>query len=323
MKTPDIPNTNEGVVKALLAGIVANLLVAISKGIAFFFTGSSAMLAESIHSVADSSNQALLALGLKRAKKPASESHQFGYAMERYFWAFMVSLLIFLLGGGFALYEGIHKLSNPSPIRNVAWNYGALTFGILVESFALRVAYHEFQEIRAKNPGPILRVMRETKDPTIPTVLFEDSAAVFGLIVALIGVSLTYFTGNSNYDAIATIIIGVTLIAVAWFLARESHSLLVGEAASEADQKRIRQVVVDDEAVEDLIELLTLQRGPDSILIALKVDFVDDLYTRGVEDAIQRVEDGIRGIMPEATHVFIEASSFRSKKRQSQDPRGN
>ncbi|MFT7619408.1 MAG: cation diffusion facilitator family transporter [Planctomycetota bacterium] len=306
---------NAGIIKALIAGIAANMLVAISKGVAYFFTGSSAMLAESIHSLADSSNQALLALGLKRSAKPATESHQFGYAMERYFWAFMVSILIFLLGGAFALYEGIHKLTDPTPIRNVAWSYGALTFGILVECYALRVAYHEFQEIRAKNPGPLFQVMRETKDPTIPTVLFEDAAAVTGLLVAMIGVTITYYTGNPAYDAIATIVIGVILVGVAWFLARESHSLLVGEAASENDQKLIRELVEGDEDVDRLLELLTLQRGPNSILIALKIDFDDAMRTKGVENAIQRIEDGIRSITPDATHVFIEASSFHAKPK--------
>ncbi len=305
----------KGVVKALIAGIGANLLVAVTKAVAFTFTGSSAMLAESIHSVADTSNQALLALGMKRAQRPANDEHQFGYAMERYFWAFIVSILIFLLGGAFALYEGIHKLTDPTPIVNIGWNYGALLIAIVIESFALRIAFREFKEIREKNPGPILRVLRETKDPTIPTILFEDAAAVCGLVVALFGVGVTHATGNPTYDAVSTIAIGIILVAVAWFLARESHSLLVGESASLKDQGRIKEVVEGDEAVEELVELLTLQRGPESILIAIKVDFVDDLRTKGLEDAIQRVEDGIRQVMPEATHIFIEASSFHPKKK--------
>ena len=307
-------NHDAGLVKALIAGIVANFLVAVSKFVAFLFTGSSAMLAEALHSFADSSNQGLLALGLKRGAMPASDKHPFGYSVERFFWAFIVSILIFLLGGAFAIYEGTHKLMEPSEIKNPIWSFGALGFGMVVEAFALKVAWEEFKHFRAENPGPVLQALKDCKDPTLPTVLFEDSAALFGLTVAAIGVALTVLTGNPIHDAIATICIGVILVGVAGFLAVESHSLLVGEAASTKDQKRIRDVVTADEAVESVVEMLTLQRGPRDILVALTLDFKDDLQTNDLELAILRIEGEIQAIVPDARHVFIEAGSFRQKK---------
>ena len=308
--------SHAGVTRALLAGIAANLLVALSKATAFIFTGSSAMLAEAIHSVADSSNQGLLALGMKRAAKPPSATHPFGYAKEAYFWSFMVSILVFTLGGAFALYEGVHKLLVPTEITNPAWNYGALAFGIAVESFALKVAYKEFKEIRAHHPGPLLRALSDTKDPTIPTILFEDAAAVTGLLVALMGVALTHATGNAMFDAMASMIIGSLLVMVAWFLAKESHSLLVGEAATPEAQEAIRSIVKEEQTVVSLIELLTLQRGPRSIIVALELEFMDALKTPQIERAVVRLEKKIGQAVPEATHLFIEAGSFRARQKQ-------
>ncbi|MCB9831185.1 MAG: cation transporter [Planctomycetes bacterium] len=301
----------KGVIKALIAGIAANLAIAICKFLAFLFTGSAAMLAESLHSFADTSNQGLLALGLKRGAIPPNEKHPFGHQKERYFWAFIVSLMIFLLGGAFAIYEGVHKLGSEEKLANVGWSYGALAFALVVEGFALRVAYREFQELRREQPGPLLQVLRETKDPTLPTVMFEDAAAVVGLLVALLGVTLTVITGDAIWDALASIVIGVVLVGVAFFLAVESHSLLVGEAASAQDQATIRRLAELDPAVERIVELLTLQLGPQSILIALTLDFRDDMRTEGIENSVLRLEESIRRDLPSARYIFVEAGSFR------------
>lgn len=308
-------HSKEGVIKALIAGIGANLGIGIAKFVAWFFSGSAAMLAESLHSIADSSNQALLALGLKRSEKAPTEKHPFGYGKERYFWAFLVSIIIFALGSVFAIYEGIHKITdeNPEPVSSPGWIYFALTLGIIFESYALKVAWEEFKHFRAENPGSLMEGLKATKDPTLPTVLFEDAAALVGLVVALAGVTMTLVTGDVIYDGVASIIIGVVLLGVSWFLARESHSLLVGESAMPAAQAAIRKVVDDDPAIESTIELLTLHRGPDHLLVALTLEFKDGLNTGEIETAVTRIEDKIRAEVPESRYIFVEAGSFRSK----------
>ncbi|MEZ6197213.1 MAG: cation diffusion facilitator family transporter [Planctomycetota bacterium] len=304
---------HEGVVKALIAGIVANLAIGVAKFVAFLFSGSAAMLAEALHSVADSSNQGLLALGLKRSQRLPTETHPFGFAKERYFWSFLVALIIFALGAVFAIYEGVHKISHPTPIQNPGWVYFALAVGIVFESFALRVAWREFREFRETNPGSLLEGLRATKDPTLPTVLFEDSAAIVGLLVALVGVTVTVVTGDATYDGVASIIIGLVLLGVSWFLAVESFSLLVGEAALPVEQSAIREVAESDPAVVSVLELLTLQRGPDSLLVALTLEFADDLVTGQIETAVCRLESAIKARIPTATHIFIETGSISSR----------
>lgn len=305
---------DKGLWKALIAGIFANMMVAIAKLVAFLATGSSAMLAESLHSFADSSNQGLLAFGLKRARKAPTQQHPFGYGKERYFWAFLVSILIFALGAVFAIYEGTHKLLHPEPVKDPTWNFIALGIGFVVEAYALRVAWIEFQHFRRDNPGPLIENLKKTKDPTLPTVLFEDSAALVGLIFAAVGVSAAAITGNPVYDAISSILIGVVLLGVSWFLARESHSLLVGESASTKDREAIRDVVDGDEAVMRLVDLLTLQRSPEDVLVALTVEFRDNLRADDIEKAVVRIEAEIRRRVPLAKYIFVEAGCFATSR---------
>ncbi|MEE9394363.1 MAG: cation diffusion facilitator family transporter [Planctomycetota bacterium] len=313
----DEKHSDAGVIKTLIAGIVANMGLGIIKLIAWFFTQSSAMLAEALHSMADSSNQILLAVGLKRSKKVATEKHPFGFDKERYFWSFLVSLLIFLVGGAFAIYEGVHKVSHPTPVTNVKWVYIALGMGLFLEGFALRVAFIEFKHFRANNPGTFFQSLKDTKDPTLPTVLFEDAAALVGLIIALVGITIAYFTGNGIWDGAASILIGVLLVGVSWFLAVESHSLLVGESASRKDQATIREIVDSEPQVNECIELITLQRGPSQILVALTLDFQDDMKTQELETLIARIEDRIREKVYGANHIFIEVGSLRLRGRRA------
>lgn len=300
--------------KSLIAGIVANFLVAVSKMVAFVFTGSAAMLAESLHSAADSSNQMLLAVGIKRSIREPDESHPFGYSKESYFWAFIVAILIFLMGGAFAIYEGIHKFMDPEPMENVIWNYGALGLAMIFESYALRVAFLEFSEWRRHNPGGLLDNLRDTKDPTLPTVLFEDTAALAGLIVATVGIAVSQLSGDARWDGAASVTIGLILLIVAGFLARESHSLIIGEAASPKHKKMIRRIVGEDADVDAIGNILTLHMGPTHIMVALAVDFNDTLDTQGLEQTISRLDESIREAVPEAQHIFIEASSITKRK---------
>ncbi len=298
--------------KALIAGIAANLALAVTKFAAFLFTGSSAMLAESLHSAADSSNQLLLALGARRAQRPPTPEHPLGFGRERYFWAFVVAIIIFALGAAFSIYEGIHKLANPGELKNLGWSYGALGIGLLMEGFALRVAWKEFQHLRGEKNGGLLATLSRTKDPTLPTLLAEDSAAITGLLVALAGVTLSVWTGSSKWDAGASIVIGCVLLYVAWFLAKESHSLLIGESASEEDRTRIQDVLDADPDVDCTLELITLHVGPNTLLVLLNVDFRENLSTQDIEDAVRRIEVAIKERVPAAGRIFIEASSLVS-----------
>jgi len=301
----DHHHDDRGVRRALMAGIFANLGVAIAKFVAFTATRSAAMLAESVHSVADSSNQLLLLVGLIRSKKAADRLHPLGYNVERYFWSFVVAVNIFVLGAVVAIYEGVHKLADPHPPENAIWNFAALSLAVVFESYALRVAWKEFQHFRRENPGSLWKNLRDAKDLALPTVLFEDTAALLGLVVAAVGISLSMVTHNGIYDGLASIIIGVVLLAVAWFLATESHSLLIGEGASSKNRQAIVDLIEDDPDVDRIVELVTLQRGPRRIMVLANVEFGDQLDTAGVEAAVTRVRQAVLAAVPEATDVFL------------------
>ncbi len=307
--SPHVPQLR----RALAAGILANLGVALVKFVAFFFTHSTAMLAESVHSVADTSNQILLFVGLVRSARPADEEHPFGYSVERYFWGFVVAVNIFTLGAGVAIYEGVTKVFHPHPIENVLWSYGALVFSALFEGSALRVAWREFSHWRRDHPGPFWRTLREAKDLSLPTVIFEDSAALIGLTVAAVGIGLAHHTGIGWFDGAASIVIGCVLLGVAWFLATESHSLLIGESATRSDRNHIREALLGDPAIDRVVRLSTLQRGPQSLLVALEIEFHDGLSTDEVEAAVRRLEEKIRLAVPAAREIFIEAGAFRRR----------
>lgn len=302
-------SSSHGSKKVVLAALAGNSLIAITKFIAAAITGSSAMLSEAVHSVVDTGNQVLLLYGMKRATKPADAKHPFGYSMELYFWTFVVAILVFALGAGISLYEGITKIQNPVEIKKPIINYIVLGFAMVFEGAAWWIAFGEFR--KTKGALSYFKAIQRSKDPTVFTVLFEDSAAMLGLSTALIGISLAQITGNPIFDAIASIVIGIILACTAAVLAHESKGLLIGEAARPAVIGSIRKIVNNHESVISINELLTMHFGPRDILLNLSLDFVDGISASEVESMISAMEIDIKSEHPEITRVFIEAQSWR------------
>ena len=293
----------------VLAALAGNGLIAVTKFIAAAITGSSAMFSEAIHSVVDTGNQGLLLYGMKRSTKPADARHPFGYSMELYFWTFVVAILVFALGAGFSIYEGASKISDPQPIQKPIVNYVVLGIAMVFEGAAWTVAFREFR--KTKGALGYFKAVQRSKDPTVFTVLFEDSAAMLGLMAAFIGISLAQITGNPIFDAIASIMIGVILACTAAVLAYESKGLLIGEAARPAIIGGIRKIVNNHEGIISINELLTMHFGPEDILLNLSLDFVDGISASEVESLISEMEADIKSAHPEITRVFIEAQSWR------------
>ncbi|MBL1178266.1 cation diffusion facilitator family transporter [Pantanalinema sp. GBBB05] len=299
--------------KTIFAAIAANLAIAITKFIAASITGSSAMLSEAIHSVVDTGNELVLLYGIHRSKRPADENHPFGYGQELYFWTLIVAILIFAIGGGMSVYEGISHIQHPSPIEDPTWNYVVLGLAIVFEGFSWTVALKEF--LPSKGTQSFWQAVRISKDPTIFTVLFEDSAALLGLVVALFGVFLGHWLNNPYLDGTASIIIGVILAIVAILLAREARGLLVGEGASSTTIKQIRSLVCTDPAVKGVLRVLTLYFGPEEILLNLELQFDQALTAEEVAGTIERLEATIFGHYPRIKHIFIEAKSLFSHRQ--------
>lgn len=297
--------------KVIYAALAGNTLVAITKFIAATLTGSSAMLSEGIHSLVDTGNQLLLLLGLHRAKKPADERFPFGHGKEVYFWSFVVALLIFAVGAGVSIYEGVHQLLAPTPITNPDINYSVLGLAILFEGAALYFALTEFS--RAKGKWGYLEAVHKGKDPTTFVVLFEDSAAILGLLVAFGGVFLSQLTGNLIYDGLASIIIGLILGGTAIWLAYETKSLLIGESANVEIIAGIRNCVANYPQVEQVNEVLTMHMGPQFILVTLSVDFNNQTTAGELEETIARLDTRIKQGWPNVKRVFIEAEARRVK----------
>jgi len=321
METADHDHSSSGAKAAVIAALFGNLGVAAMKFVAYLFTHSSAMLAESIHSLADTVNQGFLLLGLRLEKREPTIKHPFGFGRERYFWAFIVAVSIFAIGASFSIYEGIRKVLEPHDIKNPIWSFIALGAAVAFESYALRVAWKEFSHWRKNNPGPLWKCLRTTKSPTILVVLFEDSAALLGILIAASGIGLTLVTGNPVWDGVATLGIGVILLIAAWFIGWRTRGLLLGESATEADRRRIRTAVESVDAVDAVVEMLTLHTGPNDILVNLAIDFRDDLDTHGVEVVVDEIESKIRASVPEAKRIFIEAKSIvrQSPARETKD----
>jgi cation diffusion facilitator family transporter len=296
--------------KAIIAALFANLGIAVAKMVAFLVTTSSAMLAESIHSLADTGNQILLLVGGNKAKKAPDPDHQFGYARERYFWAFVVSIILFTLGSLFAIYEGIHKLQHPEPLESVWWAIGVLIFAMLLEGNSFRVAVGEARHI--KGDASWWAFIRRSKNPELPVVVLEDSGALVGLVIALIAVSLDAATHNPAFDAWGSIIIGTLLGIIAIVLAVEMKSLLIGEAAAPDTQERIRAAVEGAPTTNSVISLRTQHLGPDELLVALKVEFDTSLTVPELAVAIDDVEVRIRAEVPGARYLFIEPDIRRA-----------
>lgn len=289
------------VVWAALAG---NLAIAISKTVAAAFTGSSAMWSEAVHSLVDTGNQWLMLLGMRRATRPASEAHPFGHGLELYFWSFVVAIMIFGLGAGVSIYQGISKLIHPEEMTRPWVNYIVLGAGMLFEGTVWLLALREFRR-ESRRLGWI-RAVRSSKDPAVFTVLFEDTAALAGLLVALVGVALTQWTGNALYDGLASVLIGLILAATATLLANECRGLLTGEAASSAVRERLRKQLCGHAAVVDVHRVWTMHFAPHDILLAASVKFDDRLSLTQLEDAIVELEDAIRAQQPEFQRIFLE-----------------
>ncbi|MET4640229.1 cation diffusion facilitator family transporter [Mycetocola sp. 2940] len=295
--------------KAIIAAFLANTGIAVTKFIAFVFSGSSSMLAESVHSLADAGNQLLLLLGGRKAKRAADKEHPFGYGRERYVYAFVVSIILFSVGGVFSIYEGIEKLQHPHPI-DVPWlPLLVLTIAIVLESFSLRTAIVESNLVRGKQTW--VQFVRHAKAPELPVVLLEDVAALLGLTFAFIGVSLSVITGDGIWDAIGTLFIGALLIVVAILLGIETKSLLVGEGATDADAAAITAAIEGGDEIEKLIHMKTLYLGPDELLVAAKLGFATDLPLHVVSTHIDTIEKRIRTAVPTARIIYLEPDVYR------------
>jgi cation diffusion facilitator family transporter len=294
--------------KVVLAALAGNIAIAASKFAAAFLSHSSATLAEAVHSLADTGNQALLLVGMHLAAKPASERFPFGRASERYFWPFVVAVMLLSVGGAFAVFEGIEHLVNPrTEPQALGWSYAVLGISLAMEGMSFRVAMKEFRKLSAGMP--VQEALLEARDPTIPLVLAEDATAMAGLVVALVAVGLNGLTGQSFWDPIGSIIIGLLLCGVAMLLAKITHGLLIGESATPEHRAQALRLASSVEGVDRVTQLLTMHLGPDVILLAMKVAFIPTLRVAEVEEVTDRIEARIRGEMPQMRKIFIEADS--------------
>ncbi|MFI5809069.1 cation diffusion facilitator family transporter [Streptomyces sp. NPDC051561] len=300
-----------GGTKAIVAALAANLAIAVAKFVAYLFSGSSSMLAESVHSLADSGNQGLLLLGGKKAKREATPEHPFGYGRERYIYAFLVSIVLFTVGGMFAIYEGYEKIHDPHEIDAWYWPVGVLVFAIIAESFSFRTAIKESNHTRGNQSWKDF--IRRAKAPELPVVLLEDLGALVGLVLALAGVCTALATGNGVWDGIGTLCIGVLLILIAIVLAVETKSLLLGEAAGTDSVDKIKAAVVDGDTVTGIIHMRTLHLGPEELLVAAKIAVQHDDTAAEVAAAINAAEERIRVAVPIARVIYLEPDIYNEK----------
>lgn len=297
---------------AVLGALFANALIAVMKLIAAIITGSSGMMAEALHSIADTTNQIFLLLGLRFYKRPATEKHPFGYGKERFFWSFIAAIFIFGVGSTYAIYEGIAKLNHPHPPAHLAWAYGVLALSFVLEGLSISLAIYQEKREAVHEGLSFLDYLKESKDPTAKTVLFEDSAALLGIVIAGTGLLLTDFqvggTVGSYWDGIASICIGVVLAVVAFVLAKTSRGLLLGEAASPKVVEAIRKAIESHPNVERAVELLTMHLAPKQILINAHVKLRDHMVTDEIEKTIEEVEERIKSAEPKVEMIFLETA---------------
>jgi cation diffusion facilitator family transporter len=296
--------------RAIVAAFLANLGIAVIKFVAFIVTHSSSMLSESIHSLADTGNQGLLLLGRARSRRPADAQHPFGYGTVRYFYAFIVAFVLFSLGGVFSVFEGVEKLTHPHRIESAGWAIGVLIGSMVLEGLSFRTGITEANEVRPAGES-WWGFIRHTKSPDLPVVLLEDSAALVGLVLALLGVVIADVTGNGRWDGVGSLAIGVLLIAVAVVLVIEMGSLLVGESARPEVVERIRRTIENFPTVRRCIHLRTEHLGPDEIVVATKVEFDLSLTVAELATTIDALEVEIRTAEPRATLIFVEPDVYR------------
>jgi cation diffusion facilitator family transporter len=300
--------------RAIIAALMANLGIAIAKFVAFVVTGASSMLAEAIHSVADSGNQVLLLIGGKRAARAATPQHPFGYGRDRYIYAFIVAIVLFSVGGLFAIYEGVHKLQHPEELTSPGWAIGVLVVAIALESFSLRTAVHETAAVKA--PGQSYwTFIRTARQPELPVILLEDVGALTGLALALLGVGVATLTGNGIYDGLGTVAIGILLVTIAVILAIETKSLLLGESATPEDQGKI--VAALEQAGVSVIHMKTLHLGPDELLLAAKIAVRHGDTAESIAATIDAAEARVRAAVPTARVIYLEPDL-----RRAPDPAG-
>jgi cation diffusion facilitator family transporter len=293
--------------RAIYAAFAGNMLIAATKFGAAFVTGSSAMVSEGVHSVVDSGNQVLLLHGLRRARRPADPDFPFGHGKEVYFWAFVVAISVFALGSGISIYEGILHVLHPGPVERPLVNFLVLGLAFVFEAGSWWVAYREFREVTGGRG--FLATIHHEKDPTLFAVLFEDSAAMAGLLVAFLGLGIGHFTGALWLDGAAAIGVGLILAATATWLGYETKSLLIGESASPEVVEEIRRIAAAESGVERVNEVLTMHIGPDFILVNLSVDFADELGAGAIERAIARIDRKVKKALPRVKRLFVEAEA--------------
>ena len=296
--------STEGGKKAIIAALMANIGIAISKFVAFFFTGSSSMLSEAIHSVADSSNQVLLLVGNKRSQKPADEKHPFGYGRRRFVYGFIVAVVLFLIGGLFSLYEGLHKWQDPEPLNDWWIAVLVLVIAIGLETVSFRTALREANKSRGKRS--LANFIKDSRQPELPVILLEDAGALLGLVFALVGVGMAVITGDGRWDAVGAMAVGTLLVVIAIFLAMEMATMLIGESALPEEVAAIRAALESAPLVERVIHLRTVHVGPDELLVAAKIAISQSETAAGIAAGINEAELALRAAVPTARYVFIE-----------------
>jgi cation diffusion facilitator family transporter len=302
----------------IYAAIGANLAIAIMKFVAAALTGSSAMVSEGIHSLVDTGNGGLLLFGIHKSKQPADATHPFGYGKELYFWSLIVAVLIFGVGGGISIYEGIAHLLHPRPLEDPFWSYLVLGFAAVFEGLVFVVAFRAFQALKGEDES-IWQAIKTSKDPTTFTVLFEDAAAMLGLIFAFVGIFLAHQFENPYLDGVASVCIGLLLAAVAVVLAYESKGLLVGEGTDPQTLEKIRKLAEADPGVKKMLMPLTMHFGPDTVLLTVDIEFHKRLSATEVEEAVDRLDKSIRTQYPNIKHIYIQAGAIRSGGREFVD----
>jgi cation diffusion facilitator family transporter len=304
--------STEGGTKAVIAALLANSGIAVSKFVAFAITGSASMLSEAIHSVADSFNQVLLLIGSKRSKRAADEQYQFGYGRVRYVYGFMVAIVLFMVGGIYSLYEGWHKWNNPEPVNNHWIAIGVLTIAVILESFSLRTAVHETNKVRGKRS--FAKFVRDARQPELPVILLEDFGALIGLAFAMLGVSFAVITGDGRWDGMGAMAIGTLLIIIAVILIREMSAMLVGEGALPEEYAAVQAALESAPLVERVIHLRTLHVGPDTLLVGAKIAIKRCETAQEIAEGIDEAERLLRLAVPSAEYVFLEPDLDRRTK---------
>jgi cation diffusion facilitator family transporter len=306
----------EGTRRAVVVAFFGNLVIAVAKFVGAFFSGSVALFAEGLHSVVDSFNQVFLYLGLHLQERPASPTHPFGYGKERFFWSFIAAIFIFATGAVVAFHEGRAKWLHPVPLQDVRWALGVLAFAFVAEAFSLRVSYRELAA-RAREQGKrTLAFLMTTRDPTLAAVVVEESAALLGILVAAVGVTMAWWTGDGRWDAAASVCIGLLLTALAFMLGGKSRSLLLGQGALPEELALIEAIFDESPDIEKVIDCYTMQLGPDELLLAAHLQIRRDLSTQDIEDRLDAIEQALARAVPALKRIFLEAENAEEVARK-------